>query len=443
MRKNLNIIFGLCFVSVFFIGCSQHVKDLEYDAQEVEPVEHLDGELAFVDSEAQRELESISKITSREESLIKLEPWIEEPEVKKWIKYYEGSGRKGLIRYIKRGEKYRPMIEAVLIDKGLPLDIYYIALIESGFVNSARSKASAVGMWQFMKGTGKRYGLRVNSYVDERRDPIRSAVAAASYFSDLHRVFQSWFLAFAAYSSGEGRVLNAIMRKGTRDYWKLIRAKGLPRETRDYVPKFLAAAWVARSIEEAELKDHDEFMPTLQGVKVAAGVRLFDIASSSGVSQKIIKTYNPHLIKGVIPPGKSSYSLWLPKEKVSPALELALVKLRSRHLPSGRLPDGAYRIQNGDSLYSIARRYKTNVKTLMDLNQLKRTRLIAGQIIYLPQRNKKETAKQKRQGGYKVVRGDTLAAIARRHNTSVKSIKSLNNLARSRIYPGQVINLPN
>lgn len=421
--------------------CSPQIKDLEYPSEPIasESVEKP----ALVEAEAEREIESVSLITSRDENLFKLEPWVDEPEVKKWIHYYEGAGKAGLVRYIKRGEKYRPMIEAILLDKGLPLDIYYLALIESGFVNSARSRASAVGMWQFMKGTGKRYGLRVNSYVDERRDPIRSTVAAANYISDLHRVFQSWFLAFAAYSSGEGRVLNAVMNKGTRNYWKLIRAKGLPPETRDYVPKLLAAAWVARSIEGKELNGDQIYIPSLQGVKVASGVKLNDIADIGGISLQSIKKHNPHLLRGVIPPGSGTYTLWLPKELVSSPLELRIVRLKSQGFDGDGVPDGAYRVRSGDSLYSIAKAHNTSVKTLMELNQMRNSRLIAGRLIYLPvKQSQNKIAVQSDINRYKVQKGDTLHGIARKHKTSVKSIKNINKLAQNKIFPGQMIKIP-
>ncbi|MBC7691341.1 MAG: transglycosylase SLT domain-containing protein [Methylotenera sp.] len=167
--------------------------------------------------------------------------------VEYWVDYFTGRGRKHFVRYLERSELFIPYIRPILRANGMPEDLVYLAMIESGFNNHARSSAKAVGPWQFMPATGKRYGLMVNWWVDERRDTNKSTLAAVGYLKDLHGMFQSWELAAAAYNAGEAKVARAIRRFGTKDFWALSRHSFLRPETRDYVPKIMAAAIVAKN----------------------------------------------------------------------------------------------------------------------------------------------------------------------------------------------------
>ena len=167
------------------------------------------------------------------------------PFVKKWEDYFTGRGRRHMDTYLNRLPRYEAMMKQILKSEGVPEELIYIALIESGFNSKAYSRASAVGYWQFIRGTGKHYGLKQNWLVDERRDPIHSTRAAAQYFKALYHAFGSWHLAMSSYNAGEHRVLRAIMGNVTREFWSLHEKKQLPRETRDYVPKFIAAAKIA------------------------------------------------------------------------------------------------------------------------------------------------------------------------------------------------------
>ena len=451
LKKYRPLLFGAGLL--FITQCKTTDQDLESPAEPFYTPESYNS-AAYTEYEAQKEVESVKPESRREATPFDLEPWIDRPEVQMWIKQFTGPGKAGFERHLERGETLRPIIESVLIDKGMPTDLYYLALIESGFRPSARSHKAAVGVWQFMKGTGKRYGLRSNYYVDERRDPIRATIAASGYLSDLYRVFQSWFLAFSAYSTGEGRVLNAIMRHETRNYWKLLEKKALHRETRNYVPKFIAAAWVARNAEKYGIRlPGPTPWPELQGVRVPSGISLAKVSSVTGITLKDIKMYNPHLLRGVIPPGRSSYSLWLPKFQVSQDTELALLKLKSvRRAESPALADGSYRIKRGDSLYSIARKFGVSSGELKNYNNLKSNRLIAGKYLHIPGREKpdststkvKTAAKQAPKAGkttYTVRRGDSLYSIARTHGTSVATLKHINQLRRNSIRPGQKLRL--
>ena len=163
-------------------------------------------------------------------------------KVQRWIKYFTvKKNRAGYQRYINRGAKYKKLITHLMTEQNIPPEMFYLSMIESGFRVNAKSHASAVGLWQFMSATGRRYGLKVDKYTDERLDPHRSTIAAAMYLNDLHNVFDSWYLAMAAYNAGE-RInrMNAIMSGKTRNFWELAELKKLPPETMNYIPKFIA-----------------------------------------------------------------------------------------------------------------------------------------------------------------------------------------------------------
>jgi len=167
-----------------------------------------------------------------------------------WVEYFTKKNRERFQRFINNGEEYRHHIESILVEQGLPKELYYVGLIESGYYLGAKSHASAVGPWQFIKGTGTRYGLRVTSEIDERRDLFKATKAAAMYFKDLHNVFSSWELALAAYNAGEYGIIRRIMKHGTRDFYELSRNKQLPSETINYVPKVLAAMHIINNAKK-------------------------------------------------------------------------------------------------------------------------------------------------------------------------------------------------
>lgn len=170
--------------------------------------------------------------------------------VESWIDYFTGRGRPHFERYLERSELFVPYIRPILKQNGLPQDLVYLAMIESGFNNHARSQAKAVGPWQFISATGKRYGLMVNWWVDERRDTRKSTLAAVEYLRDLYSIFRSWELAAAAYNAGESKIARAVRRFGSKDFWVISRHRFLRPETRDYVPKIIAAAIIAKNREQ-------------------------------------------------------------------------------------------------------------------------------------------------------------------------------------------------
>ena len=200
--------------------------------------------------------------------------------VDRWIDFFANKNHDAFQRFLDRGHPYKKMIVATLRDSGVPSELYYLAMIESGFVLQAHSSASAVGFWQFIPASGRRYGLRVDRFVDERRDPWRATVAASLYLADLNNVFNSWYLAMAAYNAGENRIMGAIMRGKTRDFWELVRLRVLPAETMDYIPKVLAAYIVGKDpakfgFRVPDAESHEAFV----GVTVPSPINLAAIAN--------------------------------------------------------------------------------------------------------------------------------------------------------------------
>ncbi len=260
-----------------------------------------------------------------------LDPSIEE-ELKKWdqkLKYdmpidvnrqvkaylvYFSTERKNIIRrYLARSTRYLPMIHEIFQEHGLPEDLAYLAMVESGFNPHAYSHAHACGMWQFIRGTGLRYGLAINNYVDERRDPEKSTVAAAKYLTDLYKRFGSWYLAAASYNCGEGRVEKEINASAHKNFWELSDNQCLPTETKNYVPQMIAAMIIAKNPEKFGFKGVP-YLPPLKfdTVKVNEPTSLKAAAVASGVSLEEIQMLNPELRKGVTPPDAPVYALKIP-----------------------------------------------------------------------------------------------------------------------------------
>ena len=228
--------------------------------------------------------------------------------VNRWIHYFSNRNRDRFERFMDRGRYVKTKIQEILVANGVPPEMYYLAMIESGFASHARSHASAVGVWQFIAPTARRFGLRVDSYVDERLDMIKATHAASRYLKALHREFGDWYLAMAAYNAGENRIRRAVARSGSRNYWTLVRRGFLPRETAEYVAKFQAAMTISRfpwNYEFQALTLYD--YPKIQKIKVRGRyVQLDRLADRHGISPKTLRALNPHLVRGVIPPGINS-----------------------------------------------------------------------------------------------------------------------------------------
>lgn len=251
--------------------------------------------------------------TDRPNDSLQAERHLENPSVQKWIAFYTTQGKGRFESILKRGALYKKQIHSILKKFGLPTNLYYLALVESEFKVEARSPVSATGIWQFMLPTARNYGLRINEYIDERRDPWRSTVAAALYLKNLNNVFDSWFLALSAYNAGESRVMNAIIRSGTRDFWQLSQIGYIPRETREYVPRFLAALLIGEHPERYGINVSPSEERNVVAIKVPTPVHLKSLAQIAGLSVAELKVYNPHILKDFTPPKFPSYRVWFPE----------------------------------------------------------------------------------------------------------------------------------
>jgi membrane-bound lytic murein transglycosylase D len=251
-------------------------------------------------------------------------------QVKAYLVYFSTERKSVITRYLARSTRYLPMIKKVFQEAGLPEDLAYLAMIESGFNNRAYSPAAACGMWQFIKGTGLRYGLTIDSYVDERRDPEKATRAAANYLLDLYKQFGSWYLAAASYNCGEGRVQRELNQSNHKNFWELSANMCLPTETKNYVPQMIAATIIAKNPEKFGFKNVP-YLPPMKydQVPVTETTSLTAAAVAVNVPPDEIKDLNPELLRGITPPDVPSYALNLPpssKEKFLKDITLARIE---------------------------------------------------------------------------------------------------------------------
>lgn len=360
--------------------------------------------------------------------------------VKKWIHYFTVKDRERFQRFLNRGDGYRQVVEDMLEENDLPAELYYLAMIESGFRTDAHSLASAVGVWQFIPGTATRYGLRVDSEVDERRDPIRATESAAKYLKDLYNVFGSWHLAMAAYNAGEIRVLRAVFKGKSRDFWTLVERGALPSETADYVPKFIAVTLIGQDPERYGFKvSANKKFPDVEAVEVPSNTSLERIASLAGMSATSLSELNPALRHGRTPRG-ADYEIWVPAHSVA---RVERVRSQARLIATQK-PDRALKAQpgyhivrRGETLSAIASRYKVSLLHLKRMNGLASGEVMAGTRLRLTPRQYKESTIVR----HKVRRGDNLVRIADRYGVSVSQIKHRNKLRRNRLFVGEILKI--
>jgi membrane-bound lytic murein transglycosylase D len=234
-------------------------------------------------------------------------------QVRAYLVYFSTERKETIRRYLSRSTRYLPMIKEIFQEYGLPDDMAYLAMIESGFNNTAYSHASACGMWQFIRGTGVRYGLTIDSYVDERRDPVKATRAAAKYLLDLYKRFGSWYLAAASYNCGEGRVERELNQSTHRNFWELSANQCLPTETKNYVPQMIAATIIAKNPEKFGFRNIPHLPPlATEQVRVNEPTSLRAAAYAVNVPVEDVQALNPELLRGVTPPDAGAYTLNLP-----------------------------------------------------------------------------------------------------------------------------------
>ena len=332
----------------------------------------------------------------------------------------------------------------ILEEENVPPELFYLAMIESGLNPVAYSYAHASGPWQFISSTGKIYGLKKNWWVDERRDFEKSTRAAAMYLKDLYKKFDDWYLAFAAYNCGSGRVRKEIKRSGnTKDYWKLNR---LPGQTRNYVPNIMAAIFIATDPERYGFTVKPE--PDMNWVtkNLDKSVSLEVIAELSGIKTEVLQSYNPEIRQGTIPPLKENetYRFRLP-EGFNKSFDSLFSKIEFEKVEEIVFIE--HKVKRGESLWLIARKYGIRVKDIVSINKLGNAKYIRpGQRLQIPtdgysqyRKNSMVNSSKSTKIYYTVKRGDTLSEIAMKYRTSIRKIKKWNGLRSNRIYIGQKI----
>ena len=378
-----------------------------------------------------------------------------------YVELFQGRLRDYIQESLTRGTKYLPMIQTVFRAEGLPLDLAYIPIIESGFKTNALSRASAKGPWQFMRATAIEQGLKHDWYIDERSDPEKATVAAAKYLKSLHKLFDGdWHLVLAAYNGGLGRVQRALKRSGAPDFWKLsASSRYLPKETREYVPLILAAIIVAKNPGQYGFDIVAEEPITYDTVTVPRAIDLRRVAEWTGRSIDEIQALNPELRRWTTPVRVADYELKLPvgtaetfNARLASASPAELVSLKW------------YTVKRGETLSTIARKLRVSRTDLAQANQLSvRSKVRVGQELVIPRAPTTllaansmsaapiQVASREISGPaevadapdpaprtvtYRVKRGDTLFGIAQLFDTTVEHIKTLNRLRTSRIAPG-------
>lgn len=384
-------------------------------------------------------------VTGRHEAI----PITLNTHVQSEIKRLTGPERQFFIRSLERSSIYRPYIVEELKKAGLPEEISWLPLIESGYKLRALSSARALGLWQFIPSTGHKFGLSRNYYIDERMDPEKSTQAAIAYLKELHNLFGDWTTALAAYNCGEFRVLKTIRRQKINyldNFWDLYQS--LPRETARYVPRFLATVHIVNNLETYGIQITSPKAPVAyKRVEIKKQVRLQDIATEIQVNPTILKQLNPELRHALLPP--ETYSLKIPEDKE----EIFLAKLDT--IKSTYTPPPMYvyhRVRKGDTLSGIARKYKTSVSAISSCNNIyKSHRIIAGKVLKIPTRNYPGGAYASTTNAnpvppgktitYKVRRGDSLWIIAKRFSTTTKQIMTQNGLSNTTLSVGQTLKI--
>ena len=380
-------------------------------------------------------------------------PIVLNAQVRWFIRYYTGPSRVTFAKWLERSTRYVDFMRRIMREEGVPEDLVYIALIESGFNSRAYSMAGASGIWQFMRPTARRYGLKINWWIDEHRDPVKATRAAARYFKDLHKKFRSWHLAQAGYNAGEGKIRRGLNRLKRKDFWTLAKTRLIARETRSFVPKFVAARILAKNPKAYGFTGL-KYEPPLrfEEVPVTQPTDLRWIASAAGVSMNIIRSLNPELRRWKTPPGYPGYKI-----KVPPGVSQKVAKAIADWKPSlyaGKI----YEVRKGDTLGEIARNLGTTIEALAEANGLSNPgRLAIGQRLILPEKNPKSAkartgklsagAKSENPaagpaGAHVVLSGESIWDISRRYGVSVVNLLSWNRLSKDAlIMPGDKIAL--
>jgi membrane-bound lytic murein transglycosylase D len=361
--------------------------------------------------------------------------------------FTKGREKRFFIESYKRSGMYREKIVASLEEAGLPVELSWLPLIESGFKVKALSKARALGLWQFIPSTGYKFGLKRDLYIDERLDPVKATEAAIAYLKELHQIFGDWTTVLAAYNCGEGKVLRVIRNQNINyldNFWDLYGR--LPFETARYVPRFLATIHIIQNsgqygLDQIKTDLADEY----EMVTVNRQVQLKHIAKEIGVTEQLMKKLNPELRYYVLPP--VNYSLKIPPGKAKEFI----AKIDSVPLSSPPRPAFVYhRVKPGETLSTIAKQYRTSVRSIAVANNIRnKSFIVAGNKLKIPQKGttiySTQTAskiKRRRPPTHVVKSGDSLWKLAKQYQTTAKDIQEQNRLEGADLHIGQVLKIP-
>ncbi|MFB3885051.1 MAG: LysM peptidoglycan-binding domain-containing protein [Thermodesulfobacteriota bacterium] len=385
-------------------------------------------------------------------------PIVINAKVEQFIQYFQTTARKVFSNWLARSEKYIPFMKNLLKGNGLPEDLVYMALIESGFNPYAYSRSKASGPWQFIYLTGKRYGLKVTWWVDERRDPEKSTIAATKYLKDLYDLFECWYLAAAGYNAGEGKIANAMKKYRTEDFWELTKYRYLKQETKDYVPQMIAAALIAKDPEKYGFVDIPYEEPLrYDKVNVPAVTDLRIIAKACEISLEELKDLNPELLRWCTPPDSPDYEIKIPFGRQ----EVFLENFEALQ-PEQRFRFKTHVVKRGDTLSGIARLYRVAIEPMLEINRIKRTtRLSIGTNLVVPvpmtsvpvtseikpTTTVKVSTPQNQPSGqkeiiYTIKKGDSLWSIANEMGVNIGALSRWNNLhPEKKLIPGDKLKI--
>ena len=370
-------------------------------------------------------------------------------QVEYYLEFFTGKHREHFAVWLSRSGRYLPMIREELHAAGLPEDLAYLAMIESGYKERAYSRAKAVGMWQFIKSTGRKYGLTINNYVDERRNPTKSTQAAVAYLNDLYREFGSWYLAVAAYNAGEGKIRRAIKKYGTTDFWEIAQGEYLKLETKRYVPKLIAAIIIAKEPAKYGFTDIvSEPGLAYDEVEVPRWTSIKAVALSCNMEPEDLKKYNNELSKGFTPPDMVSYPFRVPPGKKD-EVERNLPRVQA--IVSTEFK--THQVRKGETLNSICKKYGLTKTVVLKSNNLGAAGLQAGQRLRIPYQTtsykmlpegtvaRGYLAAESAGGNFilhKILPGETISELSRRYSVPVYLIAAWNDLGDiGRIRAGQ------
>ena len=379
-------------------------------------------------------------------------PFVMNEDVQKQIRLFQRGDRNHLISSFRRSGKYRPMIVEQLREAGIPEELSWLPIVESGFKVNALSRARALGLWQFIPSTGYKFGLKRDLYVDERMNVEKSTEAAIAYLKELHGIFGDWLTVLAAYNCGEGRVLRTISRQHMNyldNFWDLYRQ--LPYETASYVPRYLATLHILKDPAKygINLGDGLEKPIPFETAQTNKCMRLDTIAKNLKVSKNTLYSLNPELRYKTTP--DRDYELKIP-EGTGEAFAQIVDKVPKAARPGGPVYV-RHKVKEGEALSVIARKYKTSVKAIVAANRLSsKHKIRAGKWLKIPTRSYKYSAPKEYTSAkpvlkkgetitYRVKSGDSLWLLARRYGTTVSKIKRINGLSRNNLKIGQVLKI--